>query len=436
MQTLIVTVGGSHQPIKKAIEDLKPEKVIFICSKDDAETGQKGSWVSVIGKDNVNKSRPGIEKPDLKNLVSLCQLPEQDYPEPNNLEYNSENIVLVTPDNLTEVYIEIEKVIKNIDHTEVVADYTGGTKTMTAALAMIATDYNLKLNLVVGTRADLVKVQNGSEESISIDLQQLRFLRNIKPITRLWSHYGYQQTQMAIEAIPVTVQNQNCRRLVAQLSRAFSAWDCFEHQQARNILEAYRNKIAKYYHYHLTVIKHLVDAQTDEKYTPYLIIDLWNNARRKASQGYYDDAIGRVYRMIEWTGQWLLKNATGWETADLPEEAKSEGISITRNRKGQNQAGLFAVWQLLSKYGNDQARDFIDKQLEALMNHVNIRNQSILAHGFTPVTQLQWESLKDWLEIHFIPMFIKQVQQNDNSMKLNIEKMQLPSRFEQKLFID
>ena len=40
---LLITVGGSHQPIVTAIRDLQPDRVIFLCSD-----GAKGSKSQVM----------------------------------------------------------------------------------------------------------------------------------------------------------------------------------------------------------------------------------------------------------------------------------------------------------------------------------------------------------------------------------------------------
>jgi len=37
---LLITVGGSHQPIITSIQELKPDRVVFICSDDS--NGSKG----------------------------------------------------------------------------------------------------------------------------------------------------------------------------------------------------------------------------------------------------------------------------------------------------------------------------------------------------------------------------------------------------------
>ena len=421
MITLICTVGGSHQPIENSINTLLPDHVIFVCSKDDDETGFKGSYISVEGKGMVNKSKPGPTKPDLPNLLTLCQLSGSQF-----------SLIKVPPDDLTACYFEIQTAIKSIDTSELIADYTGGTKTMSAALAMIAADHNLQLNLVVGTRSDHIKVKDGSEESVILDIQQLRYQRSIKLIAQYWQRHAYQQAQSAAESIPLTMHNKVSRNTLIQLSKAFAAWDCFDHEQAADLLDNYRSKIGRYYASHLTVIKHLMDAKKEEykvKYTPYLIIDVWNNAERKAAQGYYDDAIARVYRVLEWTAQWILLKDKGWQTAELPDIEFPPEINITTNRQGQKQAGLYASWQLVQLYADNDVKNFVDQQLETMMNHIKIRNDSILAHGFKPVANSQWQALNLWMVEQFLPVLKNLASKSPIDARINEKEMQLPKLY-------
>ena len=420
MTTLICTVGGSHQPIENAIKTLKPQHVLFVCSTDDEETATKGSYTSVKGKGLVNKSKPG-EKPDLPNLLTLCALSDSQY-----------SLIEVSPDDLTACYFNIQAAIQKMDASVIIADYTGGTKTMSAALAMIAADHNLQLNLVVGTRSDHIRVTDGSEESITPDIQQLRYQRSIKLIAQHWQNHAYHQAQVAAENIPLSIENRASRKLFIQLSKAFAAWDCFDHELAADLLESYRAKIGRYYATHLTLVKHLVDAKSEQhnvKYTPYLIMDVWNNAERKAAQGYYDDAIARVYRVLEWTAQWILLKQKGWQTAALPDIEFPPEINITTNRQGQKQAGLYAAWQLVQRHAGSDVQTFLDQQLETMMNNVKIRNESILAHGFKPVTENQWLTLHHWMVEQFLPMLIQLASEKPINARIDAKAMQLPTTY-------
>jgi CRISPR-associated protein (TIGR02710 family) len=426
LSLLICTVGGSHQPIEKAIKTIQPSKVIFVCSNDDKETGRKGSYVSVNGLGNVNKSSASSQKCDLPNLQTLTQLDDQ-----------QTVIITVSPDDLSACYRQIQKGIQHQDSSQLVADYTGGTKTMSAALAMIAADYNILLNLIVGTRADHIKVKDGSHDSITLDIQQLRDQRRLKEASQQWQSYAYQRSKVMAEEIKLTLNNKANRNTLIQLSSAFAAWDCFDHKQAQDLLNDHKAKIGPYFSGYLTVIKHLVDAKSEQhnlKYTPYLILDVWNNALRKASQGYYDDAIARVYRVLEWSAQWILLKEKQWYTGDLPEQPYPASINITLNREGKRQASLFTAWQLVQHYGDSQSAAFAHQHLDSMMTHMSIRNNSILAHGFTPVESTQWLSLQGWITDHLIPLLKALAADASIGKKIDEKAMQLPTLYPMELF--
>jgi hypothetical protein len=38
---LVLTVGGSHEPLLAAIDNVQPDYVLFVCSEDDPNTGNK-----------------------------------------------------------------------------------------------------------------------------------------------------------------------------------------------------------------------------------------------------------------------------------------------------------------------------------------------------------------------------------------------------------
>lgn len=117
--------------------------------------------------------------------------------------------------------------------------------------------------------------------------------------------------------------------------------------------------------------------------------------------GRYDDAVARAYRVIEWTAQWILKTRAGLDTADLPAD-KASGL-VQPSRDGKYQAGLFAAWQLVQTHtGGAGARFFADHG-SGLLSQLLKRNQSILAHGFRPVSQEDWGAMCTWLEAHFVP---------------------------------
>ncbi|WP_337884637.1 hypothetical protein [Fischerella thermalis] len=150
---LLVTVGGSFQPIITAIRSLQPDRVIFIASD-----GEKGSKSQVIGEGTPCEVRRGAEVIErLPNIPTQVDLGENFQPE-------RDLILVQNPDNLAECYPKIYSCIRNLQQEsghQIMADYTGGTKTLSAALAMAAVDCGISLYITIAARDNLVKVERG-----------------------------------------------------------------------------------------------------------------------------------------------------------------------------------------------------------------------------------------------------------------------------------
>ena len=101
-------------------------------------------------------------------------------------------------------------------------------------------------------------------------------------------------------------------------------------------------------------------------------------------------------------------------------------MTLTQNRDGQWQAGLFNAWQLVKHKTSGDAAQFIKTEESNLLNHIKIRNGSILAHGFEPVKSSDWQPIQSWLEQQFIPMLLAE------TARVGIKELpvQLPSAFE------
>ena len=74
---LILTVGGSHQPLLRSIEEHRPDRVEFLCSGDAGKL--QGSYVQVEGEGKVLKSDPKLAAPDLPCLATLARLETGSY---------------------------------------------------------------------------------------------------------------------------------------------------------------------------------------------------------------------------------------------------------------------------------------------------------------------------------------------------------------------
>ena len=146
------TVGGSCQPIVTAINNFEPALVVYFVT-----TGPKGSRTMIDGPGDVCRERPndpsqGVEPKNLPNILVQTHLRMDQF---RIVEVNE-------PDSLDNCYSlmrsELLAATRDRADWKRVADYTGGTKTMGAAIVLAALDTGWPLSLVKGTRNDLVKL--------------------------------------------------------------------------------------------------------------------------------------------------------------------------------------------------------------------------------------------------------------------------------------
>jgi len=397
---LICTVGGSYEPILTAIRQTAPSFVCFICSGKDLATGRAGSDVQIIGKGSIIKKSFTDAKPTLPNIPTQAGLREDQY-----------EVVEVLADDLEQAFGQIRTALLDLSRRfpegRFLADYTGGTKTMTAALVTATLESDtVELQLVTGSRVDLVKVQSGMEAAMPANVERIRLERAMAPYIAGWQRFAYAEAAQGLAGLKPPREPALLARLrtLRDLSQAFDAWDRFDHAAAFTLLDAYRPKIGQTLARHLDTLKLLITATPRQE--PMRLLDLWRNAQRRAVQGRYDDAVARIYRVLEWSAQWLLRKHCGIDTAAVPPERVPDGIQLSANREGKLQAPLFAAWELVERLSTGPASGFIRENKQQLLTQLQIRNSSILAHGFTPVSGKEWATFANWIDGHLLPMLL------------------------------
>lgn len=151
-------------------------------------------------------------------------------------------------------------------------------------------------------------------------------------------------------------------------------------------------------------LRELPRPKGDPVPSPAAIGDLVANARRRIRSGRYDDAAARLYRALEGVGQHLLAQrgvrtgAVRW--SDLPPDAVDGFRTGRRNPDATlpDKIGLTEAFGLARALGCDGAEAFFDEGGFVFRNEIEIRNQSILAHGLTPVGKEAAEKFAERLE--------------------------------------
>ncbi|MBF0472035.1 MAG: TIGR02710 family CRISPR-associated protein [Gammaproteobacteria bacterium] len=417
-EIVVFTVGGSHQPIVTAIKNLQPDYVCFICSEDDVATGSKGSWIQIEQKGLIIKKSFSDDKPTLPNIPTQCDLTRDQY-----------DVVRIEADQLVAAVSSIKQrlreLIESYPLANLTADYTGGTKTMSAGLVLSTLDFpQVGLHVVTGPRSNLVKVDDKSELGTMVSIDSLRFSQQLGNSVGAWQGFGYDLAAESLDQLRVPQDRQqhgtHCR--LRDLSRAFAAWDRFDHKEAYDLLQRYQTKVGPVIGYTLTFLKML--NSDDKRQAPAQWLDLWLNAKRRAKQQRYDDAVARCYRLWEWAAQWILESRHQLKTADLPHELQLP-FDLPVNRDGKRQASLLQSWRLIAAMDNDSVANFMREQEERLRDLSQSRNGSILAHGYASVSIEQWEVIEAWTGNELVPVMCGEFAKN--GVKLDLERLQLPS---------
>lgn len=399
MKILVATVGGNLNPILRAWHGISPNFTAFICSTDDLDTGHKGSYTQVEGKNSPAES--------LSDALALT--PKEDYA-----------ITLVPADDLIAAYRIVKSLLEQLhtDHPEAViqADYTGGTKSMSACLVLASSELDyVQLSVVTGARNDLIKVVHGTESMRRVNLGEVQVQREMDAMLQHWQTFSYEAAEAGLNALVDGLIIDDLKRRVNYgrlLSRTFQLWDRFQHQEALEVLSIYDKVMTDALRLYQIDLKELTYKTPSPKQRFLQLWDLWLNAERRAAQRRYDDAIGRCYRIMEASGQWIL-SFYQVESAEVnPESLGPEicGQLTIDMAAGPYKFGLVQTWQLASLLHTGPLAIAVKNHFGALQNLLAIRNHSLCVHGFRPISEHEWQLWDQWLQEHFIPALQQEAQ--------------------------
>ena len=423
---LLCTVGGAHQPILRAIESTSPRYVCFFCTDQDPGTGRPGSIVQVTGKGSVIKANFGDAGPTLPNIPAQARLDAEHF-----------EARTIPADDLDGAFFAMRDAIADLAErfpgARFIADYTGGTKTMTAALVCAALERDdVELQLIAGARPNLSRVEDGTEQAMTASVARLRLDRAMAPYLDAWRRFAYHEAAEGLDGIRIAAGNPDRAWLgfARSLSRAFARWDDFDHGGALELIDTYAGRVAPRFPQMLPVLRLLAKAnENDERREPARLFDLWLNAERRAVQGRFDDALARWYRLMEWTAQWRLRSVLGADTADFPQDLLPPNADTTPRRDGKIKIGLWQAWQVVEHRLSGSIQVFIAGHGRELRDLLDLRNSSILAHGFRPVGAADWRRVDSWTQERFLPVLRALAADTGLKNELSQLPMKLPESF-------
>jgi CRISPR-associated protein (TIGR02710 family) len=436
MKILVLTVGGSCAPIITSIKQNKSDRLVFICSDDIGNT--KGSYITVEGTGNVCGNDP--KKPDLPNIVTQAQCENT----PREIHK------LKAVDNINEVYKFclnlLNKLRQEYSDAEIIADYTGGTKTMSVGLGAAAMDIEgTIISIVKGERTDLIKVLDGTQ-SVRLLRTNLGYLNRQKSIAEKFiAQYDYAAAANLLSELSNTPdipeQYSNEITHISSFCKAFDAWDKFNHLEAFRLLSPLKSE-----YLHFLTVSIQARAKLDEEikldtipnfksiqiaHGYELVEDLLLNVERRSHSGKYDDAVARLYRAFELLGQLRLIIQYDLKTSDIdltkiPNNLKKE-YDQKKNNKGRIELGATQTYDLLDKLGDEIGQEYNKIRNKILNQGLGIRNLSILAHGFKPISEIEYSQVSEVLG-GFIQNILAELTKGKKTFK-----KQFPTRFDNSL---
>ncbi|HEY1259907.1 MAG TPA: hypothetical protein VGF34_11710 [Stellaceae bacterium] len=359
------------------------DRVVFVCTCDSDATAGSAAMV----EKGIDGGRP---IPELAGLDPGCW-----------------EIVIIPPDDPDTAFTILQDKLRALRResadAQIVADFTGGTKSMSAALTLAAIDGGVPLQLVTGRRADLIRVLDRSEQAVAIHTERIAAAREFERLAAGWGRYAYQEAAEGFERLRNDLKAAGLVReelgrfnRAQELSQAFAAWDAFDHRTAAGCLRRYRDCEIDGRTDWFELAGVLARGQ-DAPWGALHLRDLWHNAQRSAARGRYDDAVARLYRLWEAIAQWLLRVDCGIDTAVIQTGLRKSWDLYLHLRPG---GGAADFWR--------QTREGQRSELDRLNERLSIRNKSILAHGWNAITAAGWQSLSGWTEAGLLQVLARE----------------------------
>ncbi len=389
IKAMIVSVGGTVEPIIKSVCKYKPEFVSFYASQD---TILKASDILAV------TAEEGVHFEDKKTIVD----------DPNDL--------LLCFEMAENAVNHIKE--KQYKGDEVIADYTGGTKNMSVALSLAAVRHGFAFSYVGGsarTKDGVGVVIDGTEQiKQSINPWDFLAVEERDKIALLFNQYQFKAAKDLVDSLLAkNITGKSIFKKIGFAIEAYNLWDLFQHNNALDKFK--RAQLDELIEEANTAVRDF--ARETKRLQPFLqtlandkgkasagfIHDMYANALRRFYEGKIDDAVLRLYRVVEMSAQERLRNVYNINASDLkayqvPHDLRNRFVkNHTDTRDGKIKIPLSSSFELLRIMGDERGRIY-EKQKDGFLNVQSARNNSYLAHGFDCSKENTFNNLNDFIK--------------------------------------
>lgn len=377
---LVCSVGGSPAPVIYGLSEHKPDYVLFICSASSASAVEE-------------QILPSLDFLPQTRVLNLA---------------NEQDLLACVVDIRTGTRQALDAWGLPAD-CALLADFTGGTKVMSAALVMALMEYKVQFTYIGGaqrTKGGLGIVQGGHERLMRLaNPWQALASAHIRQIVDAFNACQFQQAEKEARLVASRHVRPVFFAALADLFHAYALWDGFLHEDAAELFPQALARLQRHASPALSPLCEKFKANSlalktaADEYAAFMerrspcpnyLCDLVANALRREKYGYYDDAVARLYSVLEKNARMTLWCEYGFNTSALdlkklpPAFLKEYTPPVSHD--GFFQIPLFRAYQLLLCLKHPLGLKFMEQQ-DMLKDLLNARNLSLLAHGFQPVTR-------------------------------------------------
>lgn len=388
----LVSVGGSSAPVLHVLRQHRPAHVWYFCS-----AGSRGIADSIQAQLDWHPAPRFIEVARFEELGPCYR-----------------ELRRKLPEILAEARVAPEAVL---------VDYTGGTKTMSAALVLAATELFRQFSYVGGAQREKgglgITVEGQEKVHYQANPWAELALRELDRAGILWAAGQFDGVARLLREVAPRVPQPLRFEALATLADGLAARQRLDFATARGLLKTAQGRLRPMFEAQegrgplpwLTAVLARCE-RCAETAGPEILAELLDNALRTAEQSRYEDAAARLYRAMELQGQlWLAEVSGGCfqngrcraeRVADLPEALRGQPW-CQPGPDGEIKLSSELCFRALHAVGDPRGtavvtdldrKDAAGKAASRWRAATEKRNASILAHGLQPVGAAGFEQMK------------------------------------------
>lgn len=387
-QAMLVSLGGSPEPVLFTLNQQRPAHVVFFISP------QSEAELQTI----------------IKGLDFPCKF---------------DRIMTPSAEDLGDCYRALHAQLPTklaqwgLSEDALVVDYTGGTKSMSAALVLATVERAHRYSYIGGYERD-----KGGVGVVLGGRERMLYVHNpwqawaLEERKRIGLYFAMARYDMALQELQRLQQHadadeQEVLRALANAVAGYRDWDNFRHRDALPKLGERALRFLRPYArgaQHAALARFVLDLEANLEFLQRVtaretrdeayLLDLIANADRRARiEGKYEDAVARLYSAMERAARFRLRRQYRISTEHVQAEQLPAALREEYTRKYQDQRDgalkvpLLAAYRLLAALGDALGCACMARQ-EEIVHLLNLRNASPLGHGEDPVGQEGYERFR------------------------------------------